>query len=77
MTGVADVPLTAPVTAGRSGDGDLCGQPGLRRPQPPGRGQLNGALVSLTVPVGEPGAAPDAAGSILSFTPSGLPGCVG
>jgi hypothetical protein len=73
---VADVPLSAPVTAGHrvtvtSVDNRAFTPPNLR-----GAANVAGALVAMTVPVGEADAAPDAAGSIPGFTPSGMPTCL-
>lgn len=76
ISGVSDVPLSAPVTAGQrvtvtSVDNRAFTPPNLRA-----AANVNGALVAMTVPVGEADAAPDAAGSIPQFTPSGMPSCL-
>jgi hypothetical protein len=76
ITNVAEVPLTAPVPAGgrvtvTSVDNRAFAAPNVR-----GAANIDGALVALTVPVGEADAAPDAAGSIAGFTPSGMPTCL-
>ena len=76
ITGVSDVPLTAPVTAGDRVTVTSVDNRAFAGPNLPGGGNVNGALVALTVPVGEADAAPDAAGSISGFTPSGLPACL-
>ena len=72
---VADIQLNAPVTpsahvTASSTDNRAFGPPNLS-----GGGNLGGALVRLTVSVGEPDAAPNFAGSFAGFTPTGFPVC--
>ena len=76
VNNVADVPLNAPVPKPARVTVTSVDNRAFAGPNLPGGGNINGALVSLTVPVGEPDAAPNAAGSIPGFTPSGLPTCV-
>lgn len=73
---VSEVPLSAPVSQGARVRITSVDDRAFAGPNLPGAGNLDGALVSMTVPVGEAGAAPNAAGSIPGFTPSGLPSCV-
>jgi hypothetical protein len=76
VTNVAVVPLSAAVTPSDRVTVTSVDNRAFAGPNLPGGGNLNGALVSLTVPVGEAGAAPNAVSSVLGFKPSGLPTCV-
>jgi hypothetical protein len=76
ITGVSDVPLSAPVIASHRVTVTSVDNRAFAAPNLPGGGNVNGALVALTVPVGEADAAPDNAGSIPGFTPSGMPTCL-
>lgn len=77
VSNVADVPLASPVHKPNRVSVTSVDDRAFAAPNLPGGGNVNGALVALTAPVGEPGAAPNAAGSIGGFTPSGMPTCVG
>jgi hypothetical protein len=77
ISNVADVALKAPVGRGQRVTVTSLDNRAFAGPNLPGGGNLNGALVAMTVPVGEPDAAPNAAGSIFGFTPSGMPTCEG
>jgi hypothetical protein len=73
---VAVVPLSAPVTPADRVTVTSVDNRAFAGPNLPGGGNLSGALVSLTVPVAEPGAAPTASGGIAGLRPSGLPTCL-
>jgi hypothetical protein len=73
---VSDVPLSAPVTAGHRVTVTSVDNRAFSPPNLPGGGNVAGALVAMTVPVGEADAAPDAAGSLPGFTPTGMPTCL-
>ena len=73
---VAEVPLSAPVTPAERVTVTSVDNRGFAGSNLRGGGNIGGALVSMTVPVGEPGAAPNAVSSIPGFKPSGLPTCV-
>src|SRR5439155_24389679 len=77
VNNVAEVPLSAAVGQGDHVTVTSVDNRAFSPPNLPGGGNVAGALVSLTVPVGEPGAAPNAGGSIPGFIPSGLPTCFG
>jgi hypothetical protein len=77
VSNVADVPLGAAVPRAAHVTVTSVDNRAFAPPNLAGGGNIAGALVSLTVPAGEPGAAPNAAGSIPGFTPSGMPTCFG
>jgi hypothetical protein len=76
ISDVSDVPLSAPVPPSHRVRATSLDNRAFSPPNLPGGGNVNGALVAMTVPVGEADAAPDATGSLAGFTPSGFPACL-
>ncbi len=72
---VADTPLSAPVGQGAHVMVSTNDNRAFAGSDLPGGGNQVGGLVDLNVPVGEPDSAPNFAGDLPGFTPTGFPVC--
>jgi hypothetical protein len=72
---VADTPLNGPVNQGDHVTVSSSDNRAFAATNLPGGGNPTGALVKLTVPVGEPDAAPNFPGDLFLYLPTGFPVC--
>ncbi|MFL5822008.1 MAG: hypothetical protein ACJ764_01045 [Solirubrobacteraceae bacterium] len=75
VSDAARVPLGSPVTKGDHVTASSIDNRAFFGTDRPGGGNPNGALVKLTVPVGEPDAVADFSGNLPGFKPTGFPRC--